>query len=172
MNIYQMYLENRGAGFWVRRSRWERTVARITFVDPLEGRAPYYNNPQVLADVYDLTTGALREANAIVRCAGNYTYEQVDPPVWAAALDLSPITDPGPTLDVLQREDARRARQVRTAERLAATPKVFLNVPFERKDEVKALGAKWDPKSRGWWLPATNLAALKRANESGFEPLQ
>lgn len=172
MNIYQMYLDNRGAGFWVRRSRWVQTVARITAVGPLEGRAPYYNNPQVLADVYDIDTGALREANAILRCPGNYTYTQLDSPVWTMRVILSPLTDPGPSPDVLKREDARRARQILTAERLAATPKTFLKIPFERKDEAKALGAKWDPERRCWWLPATNAAVLERARESRFTPLQ
>lgn len=168
MNIYEMYLANRGAGFWVRRQSWERTVARITSVGPLEGRAPYYGNPQVLTDVYDLIAGALKEVNAALSCAGNYTYERIDPPSWVATVKLSQITDPGPSPEVMALEDARLARQIRAAERRASTPKVFLNVPFERKDEVKALGAKWDPEHRGWWLPANNTAVLKRACEAGF----
>lgn len=118
--------------------------------------------------MYDLIAAALKEVNAILSCAGNYTYVQIDPPLWVATVKLSPITDPGPSSELMAREDARRARQIRTAERRDSIPKAFLNVPFERKDEVKALGAKWDPEHRGWWLPANNTAALKRADEAGF----
>jgi hypothetical protein len=32
--------------------------------------------------------------------------------------------------------------------------RVDLEVPFAEKDEAKALGARWDPASRTWYLPA------------------
>ena len=30
----------------------------------------------------------------------------------------------------------------------------YLNVPFREKDEAKALGARWDPLRRSWYVPA------------------
>lgn len=33
-----------------------------------------------------------------------------------------------------------------------ASRRVFLDVPFEEKDEVKRLGARWDPAARRWFL--------------------
>lgn len=30
--------------------------------------------------------------------------------------------------------------------------RVYLTVPFERKDEVKALGGRWDPEVKLWWV--------------------
>lgn len=34
-------------------------------------------------------------------------------------------------------------------------PKVFLKVPFDNKDEVKALGAWWDMPNKAWYIPHT-----------------
>lgn len=31
---------------------------------------------------------------------------------------------------------------------------VYLNVPYSRKDEAKAMGAKWDPDKKSWYIPA------------------
>lgn len=39
---------------------------------------------------------------------------------------------------------------------MAATPTkrgTILDVPFAEKDEAKALGAKWDPDLRKWFVP-------------------
>jgi ribonuclease HI len=30
--------------------------------------------------------------------------------------------------------------------------RIYLNVPFEEKDHVKSLGAKWDPVKKKWWV--------------------
>lgn len=35
---------------------------------------------------------------------------------------------------------------------MAAEEKIFLNVRFKDKDQVKKLGAKWDSRQRGWWI--------------------
>jgi Domain of unknown function (DUF5710) len=32
-------------------------------------------------------------------------------------------------------------------------PRIDLNVPFHEKDEAKALGARWDPQRRLWYVP-------------------
>jgi hypothetical protein len=34
--------------------------------------------------------------------------------------------------------------------------KTYLNVPFARKHEVKALGGKWDAKLKQWYVLTTN----------------
>lgn len=33
-----------------------------------------------------------------------------------------------------------------------AEDRLYLNVPFEENDQVKALGAHWDPQRRQWWV--------------------
>lgn len=30
---------------------------------------------------------------------------------------------------------------------------LLLNVPFAAKDQAKALGARWDPQQRSWYVP-------------------
>lgn len=37
--------------------------------------------------------------------------------------------------------------------------RIYVRVPFEEKDEAKALGAKWDPRKKKWWFPAENADA-------------
>ncbi|VTU41920.1 exodeoxyribonuclease VII large subunit [Variovorax sp. RA8] len=39
----------------------------------------------------------------------------------------------------------------------------YLNVPYKEKDAAKALGARYDPESRRWWVhPATDLSAFAK----------
>lgn len=33
--------------------------------------------------------------------------------------------------------------------------KIYLNVPYAQKDTAKALGAKWDPAKKQWYVPAS-----------------
>ena len=35
----------------------------------------------------------------------------------------------------------------------SVTTLLYLNVPFEEKDTVKKMGAKWDPSGRQWYIP-------------------
>lgn len=37
-----------------------------------------------------------------------------------------------------------------------AVEKIYLELPFDRKDEFKALGAKWDKLKAAWYIYATN----------------
>lgn len=46
----------------------------------------------------------------------------------------------------------RSVPQVRRT--LSSVEKTFLDVPFESKDEVKALGARWDVEAKKWFVPA------------------
>jgi hypothetical protein len=42
---------------------------------------------------------------------------------------------------------------MKMVERVTAA-KIYLNVPYAEKDAVKALGAKWDPFNKKWYVPA------------------
>lgn len=39
-------------------------------------------------------------------------------------------------------------------DQVASFQKTFIDVPFKQKDEVKALGAKWDRQEKSWYVPA------------------
>lgn len=41
-----------------------------------------------------------------------------------------------------------------------AAEKTYLNVPFAQKDAAKALGARWDPAMKKWYVPADKDMAL------------
>jgi hypothetical protein len=43
--------------------------------------------------------------------------------------------------------------QVSRSERQHEVERVYLDVPFQEKDEVKALGARWDLDARSWYVP-------------------
>lgn len=38
--------------------------------------------------------------------------------------------------------------------------RTYLNVPYAQKDAAKALGAKWDPAHKKWYVPAGKDVAL------------
>jgi len=41
------------------------------------------------------------------------------------------------------------------AEEFMNTPvkeRIYLNVPYEEKDCIKSMGAKWDPAKKKWWV--------------------
>jgi hypothetical protein len=84
LNVFQMYEANaRQPGFWIRRTTWANSCARIVEVGPLNGPPPYYGNPKVFADIHDLTTGALIEARAKIPVPGTYkTWRRIDTPDW------------------------------------------------------------------------------------------
>jgi hypothetical protein len=85
LNVFQMYVANgERPGFWLRRTTWENTCALVTSVGPLTRPPPYFGNPPVHADIYNLTTGELKESGARIRVPGTYkTWRQIDPPPWA-----------------------------------------------------------------------------------------
>lgn len=87
MNIFQMY-EAYGfrPGFWIRRNTGGNTVAQVTSVEPFKGPPPYFGNPKVYADIYDMD-GTLKEKGAKIPVPGTYkTWRRIDPPVWASHL--------------------------------------------------------------------------------------
>lgn len=65
LKAVQMYVaNNEQPGFWIRRTTWGNTCAQVTSVGPFTGLPPYYGNPVVLADIYELRTSALNEKDA------------------------------------------------------------------------------------------------------------
>lgn len=41
-----------------------------------------------------------------------------------------------------------------------ADSKTYLTVPYAQKDEAKALGARWDPANKKWYVPANKDMTL------------
>lgn len=107
VNVFQMFVAHGGAGFWVRRTTWAGTCARVVRVGPMTGPGPYFGNPSVLMDVYTLT-GQLKEEAAQLSVPGTYkTWRQIEPPAWAKLAELRPLDDP--SLDAaLVRIDKKR----------------------------------------------------------------
>ena len=162
-NIFEMYVSHGGPGFWVRRTTWGNTCARVVRVGQMTKPGPYFGNPSVLMDVYSLQ-GELKEEAAALPVAGTYkTWRKIDPPEWAKSADLRSLDDP--KLDeALLRLDCKRHKAKPPTER------VRLNVPYEQKDAAKKLGARWDGTERVWWLSAENETAINRAKALGFLP--
>src|SRR4051812_13660947 len=65
-------------------------------------------------------------------------------------------------------DDARS----REATRMTIATRIDLDVPFTRKEEAKALGARWDANQRTWYAPAgTDLRGFdRRWLPKGCEP--
>lgn len=88
-NVFEMYVANgKRAGFWLRRTTWGNTCARVVDVGDIKGPAPYFGNPKVYADIYDHRTGELKEARARIPAAGTYkTWRLIDAPGWWTGTD-------------------------------------------------------------------------------------
>jgi hypothetical protein len=50
-------------GFWLRRITWGTTCAQVVHVGELSEKPPYYGNPVVRADIYDLWSGEPKQRN-------------------------------------------------------------------------------------------------------------
>ena len=88
-NVFEMYVANgMRPSFWLRRTTWGNTCARVVDVGEIKGPAPYFGNPKIYADIYDLRTGELKEARARIPAAGTYkTWRLIDAPSWWTATD-------------------------------------------------------------------------------------
>ena len=86
-NVFEMYVANdMKPGFWLRRTTWGNTCARVIEVGEFKGPSPYFGNPKVYADIFDLRTGALKEAKARIPVPGTYkTWRLIDAPEWWSA---------------------------------------------------------------------------------------
>ena len=52
-----MHILNGTVDFWVARQSWDETVARFVHIEEFMTPAPYYENPKVLTDLYDIEAG-------------------------------------------------------------------------------------------------------------------
>ena len=169
-NVFEMLVANGGPGFWVRRITWGRTLARIVRVGMFTKPPPYFGNPPVLMDVYDLE-GGLQEGLAMLPVPGTYkTWRRNEAPLWAEQAKLRPLDDPA--IDIaLVALDPRRGKEGGKVAHADSTPqrvRVLLSVPYARKDEAKGIGARWSPTDKSWWLPADDNSALSKAQALGF----
>ena len=67
-NVFEMFVANRRQPFWLRRTTWGNTCAKVVDVGEFKRPPPYCGNPRVFADIYDLHTGALKERTRGCRC--------------------------------------------------------------------------------------------------------
>src|SRR6266576_4669 len=112
-NIYEMFVANGGPGFWIRRTTWGATCARVIRVGAMTKPGPYFGNPSVLMDVYSLE-GTLKEGLAQVPVPGTYkTWRRIATPSWAQRGDLRPLADS--SIDTaLEALDRKRHKATRT----------------------------------------------------------
>lgn len=169
-NIFEMFVANGGPGFWIRRTTWGQTLARIIRVGMFTKPAPYFGNPSVLMDVYDLE-GGLKEGLAMVRVPGTYkTWRKIEAPLWAEQARLRPLDDPAidTALAALDRRRGKGGGKAVHADSAPEVGRVLLSVPYARKDEAKSIGARWSPTEKSWWLPADDGMTLSKAQALGF----
>jgi hypothetical protein len=163
MNVFEMCASNNGPGFWVRRITWGGTVARVVRVGKFTKAPPYCGNPSVLVDIYSMS-GELRDPLVDLPAAGTGTYKLIDPPAWAETVSLRPLDDPEADAALHQLNKKRGKAYKDTSD----IEKVWLKVLFDRKDEAKALDARWSPEDKKWWLAADKLDALEKAKQKKF----
>lgn len=164
-NVYQMAEIYGGPGFWVTRTTWGHTVARIVGIGTMTRLGPYFGSPPVLMDVYS-KDGKLRDGLDRLSTAGTYkTWRLIDRPEWAATVTLRSLDDPE-IAAALVKNDRRRNPKSDVEE----FNRLLLNLPFEQKDKAKALGAKWDGANKKWWVKAEDEIAIAKARKLGFTP--
>ena len=85
MNVYEMFVANESrVGFWLTRTTWRDLCARVTLVGDFKGPAPYFGNPLVAGDLFYVSSGELKQANAEIPSPGTYkTWRQIPAPPWA-----------------------------------------------------------------------------------------
>ena len=49
-NVFEMFVANERQPFWLRRTTWDNTCAKVVEVGQFNGPPPYYGNPKVFAD--------------------------------------------------------------------------------------------------------------------------
>jgi hypothetical protein len=162
-NIFEMLVQNGGPGFWVQRTTWSATQARVVGVGKFTAPAPYFGNPPVVMDVFSLG-GDLRDSLAKLPCPGTYkTWREIAPPLWSLDTNLRPLDDPS-IAETIIRMDRRRT----TSPAIDLASQIALDVPFERKDEARKIGAKWSAADKKWWLKRDNSKSLEQAFALGF----
>jgi hypothetical protein len=167
-NVFEMYISNGGPGFWIRRTTWGATCARIIRVGKMTKPAPYFGNPSVLMDVYTLE-GTLKQGLAQAPVPGTYkTWRKIPPPSWAERAELRPLDDAAID-NALQALDRKRHKVTHGSQSpLEDVQRIPLSVPFSQREQAKRIGAKWSPAEKVWWLPARDTRALSQARALGF----
>lgn len=171
-NVFEMLVDHGGPGFWIRRTTWGATLARVVCVGSFTGPPPYFGNPSMLMDVYSLD-GDLKDALAAIPVPGTYkTWRKIEAPPWAGQTALRPPNDPSAVL-ALSKLDHKRGKNRPKGESPVHLEhaKIPLSVPFARKEEAKAIGARWSAADKTWWLSPENSTALLKARDLGFLPL-
>lgn len=134
-----MYVEHwKKPGFWVRRTTWGNTIAKVEHVGDLKGRAPYYGNPEVRASLFDLHTGEKKDSITI-DTAGTYkTWRWVDPPPWSDDHPFDPEAD-----------------------------RIKIFIPFGDNKKASSMGARWSDMLDSWWIPEGDNKLLTKAEKRG-----
>lgn len=108
-NIFEMCVANGGPGFWIRRTTWGATCARVVGVGEFTKPGPYFGNPPVVMDVYSLN-GEIKEGLAKTPVPGTYkTWHKIEPPDWADSIELRSLIDPAIGTAVRQYDRRRQA---------------------------------------------------------------
>ena len=146
-NVFEMLVANGGPGFWIRRTTWGGIGARVLRAGTFTRPPPYFGNPSVLMDVYG-HEGGLKEGLATVPVPGTYkTWRRIAQPNWATQKLLRPLGDPA--IDAaLVKLDGKRGKKSLNATTVGPVPdatRIDLAVPYVRKDEAKAIGARCVP---------------------------
>ena len=167
-NIFEMFVEHGGPGFWVRRTTWGGTCARVLRVGELTKPAPYFGNPSVLVDVYSLE-GNLREGLAPLPVAGTYkTWRKIEAPAWASYVKLRPLDEPAIDMALAALDRKRGKSKGGSMQASADMARVRLTATFAQRDQAKRIGARWWPEEKTWWLEADNVAAVEKARSLGL----
>jgi hypothetical protein len=83
MNIYEMLKKNNGKiGFWIQRSSWVISCAKVVRIGQMRGYPPYYGNPIVRVDMYKIVTGEVLDKNVRLSCPGTGDYKKINAPDW------------------------------------------------------------------------------------------
>lgn len=84
MNIYLMFLANeKQLPIWV--TKWTSQVLRVTTIDELKGRAPYFGNPRVVGELFSNygqgkpTETFYKVEDRVVSSPGTYNWRWVEP---------------------------------------------------------------------------------------------
>lgn len=78
--------------------------------------------------------------------------------------NMAPALRWSETGEFLEAAPAQKVTKARRPLDLAAPhTSIVLNVPFARKDEAKAAGAKWHPTRKFWYFPATANTEIPEA---------
>lgn len=81
-NVYQMWFATQPETLWITRTTWSNLCAKVVSIGEPKGAAPYYGNPEVKADIYNVA-GQCIQRGAFISVPGTYkTWRQIFEPHW------------------------------------------------------------------------------------------